>query len=237
MKIVTIVRTLNEEINIERFCQAYDWADLILIADENSTDRTKELALSFPNVKFASLYKPEIPLRRGGFRTSHSTQINFLIDWAKEEGADWMLFDDCDCWPNPSLKKHLRWILENSRYGFVSAVRLYLWGKHEYFPSLSRVKGIWTPSLYGWRSDTGLRCVENYAAHQEFIPIPIPDETETILPPMCLLHNPWQNDAMVTKKLDFYRSSGLIPSMENPTAFGGPLEILPVWAREDIDEN
>ena len=29
----------------------------------------------------------------------------FLIDWAEEEGADWIIFDDCDCIPNYKMKK------------------------------------------------------------------------------------------------------------------------------------
>lgn len=234
MRIITIVRTLNEEMNIERFCQAYDWADQVLVADEGSTDKTREIARSFPNVKLSLLYKPEIPLRNG-FRTSHSTQINFLIDWAREEGADWILFDDCDCWPNPQFKKSLRWILENSPHNYISAVRLYLWGEKHFFPSLSRAGGLWTPSLYGWRASTNLRCIANKSVHQEFTWYPTFDETEIIMPPMCLLHNPWQTDESVNKKLAYYRNTGLIENMAHPLDFGGPVELLPLWAREDME--
>ena len=40
MKIVATCRTLNEEANIERFCESYSqFADQIIVADGGSTDR------------------------------------------------------------------------------------------------------------------------------------------------------------------------------------------------------
>jgi len=50
MKIAVYAIALNEEKFIERFCESAADADLILIADTGSTDRTVELAKQFPNV-------------------------------------------------------------------------------------------------------------------------------------------------------------------------------------------
>ena len=53
MLISAVIITLNEEFNIERCLASLQGiADEILIVDSLSTDRTKELALQFPNVKF-----------------------------------------------------------------------------------------------------------------------------------------------------------------------------------------
>ena len=85
MKIVATCRTLNEEKNIERFCMSYTWVDKVLIADGGSTDRTKEIANLFYNVEVRDF--SERVERNGVWRNPHGKHINFLIDWAKEEGA------------------------------------------------------------------------------------------------------------------------------------------------------
>ena len=52
MKIVVIVRTKNEGLNMGRFCTNYrDCADLILVADGGSEDHTVDIAKCFANVK------------------------------------------------------------------------------------------------------------------------------------------------------------------------------------------
>ena len=233
MKVIVTARSRNEEVNIERFCSAYDWADEILIADAGSKDRTRVLAEQFPNVK-VRIFDYKYPLANGYTRNSHSEQINFLIHWAEYEKADWILFDDVDCWPNYLLKQNLKGILETTPYDYVYAVRLYLYGADKHFLKMAQPiqAGQWETSLYGWRVKTDLHVLpDNEVYHQKFSYEPKKDERENIMPPMCLLHNPWQNDEMVEKKLDFYRNSGLIENMQHPLEFGGNLEVLPEWAR------
>lgn len=235
MKIVVIVRTRNEEKNVGRFCSAYQGiANKILVADANSTDRTREIARSYRNVR-VRIFDKKKPLQNGYERNSHSEQINFLLDWAKEEKADWIIFDDCDCWPNFLMKEKLRYILEAASVDFVHAVRLYLWGNDKYFPKLAKpVDGVtWEAGPYAWKASTGLYCTDDEDGyHQKFSIQPKKHERINIEPPMCLLHNPWQDEEMVEQKLKFYRESGVIPNMLHPLEFGGPLEKLPDWARE-----
>lgn len=233
MKTVVIVRTRDEERNIERFCSAYTWADKVLIADANSVDRTRELAKKFSNVE-VRIFDNKKELQNGYSRNVHSDQINFLIDWAHEEQADWILFDDCDCWPNKILRESLPAILETTTFDYVFAVRLYLYKDEGHFPRLAQpIKaGVWETSLYGWRTTTGMRCLpDDDQCHQQFNFHPDKDKRENIMPPMCLLHNPWQDDEMIDKKLNFYRESGLIPGMLHPMEIGKRiLEPLPEWA-------
>lgn len=50
---VTII-CFNEENNIKACLDSVKWADEIIVVDSGSTDRTKEIALTFDNVKFYS---------------------------------------------------------------------------------------------------------------------------------------------------------------------------------------
>lgn len=55
MNIITLVPTRNEEKNIGTFLEnASKFSDYIIVADQTSTDRTVEIALSFPKVKVIS---------------------------------------------------------------------------------------------------------------------------------------------------------------------------------------
>ena len=236
MKIVVIVRTREEEKNIARFCSAYTWADEVLVADANSQDKTREIASSFPNVS-VRIFDYKYPLENGYERNSHREQINFLIHWAEYKKADWILFDDCDCWPNYLLKRNIRNILETTTFDYVFAVRLYLWGNDKHFPRMAMPIAPhveWATSLYGWRAKTDLHVLpDNEIYHQKFSFEPETGERYNIMPPMCLLHNPWQDEEIVQKKLDFYRKSGLQPTMRHPLEFAGKLEPLPEWAKEN----
>lgn len=227
MKIVVIVRTREEERNIERFCKGYGFADHILVADANSQDRTRELALRFPNVR-VRIFDEKVELQNGYKRNKHSEQINFLIDWAYILQPDWVIFDDCDCWPNANLKAYVRTFLNESPFPFAYVERFYLYKDTKWFPQM-------TPdtSLWAWKPETGMRCLpDTETCHQRFNQRPGRGERLNIERPHVLLHNPWQDDEMIEKKLKFYRESGLIPGMLHPLQIGGILQTLPEYAYE-----
>lgn len=232
MKIIVTVRTRNEERNIARFCQNYGWADQILVADGGSEDDTVAIAEAIPGVQVRQ-FTEFIELKNGYVRTHYGRHINFLIDWATDEGADWIIFDDCDCWPNHLLQEHAREFFRRIEDPVVMAVRLYLWGDDEHFPRLAQpVKvGQWEPSLWAWQAAYGLRAVEKTSYHQEFDKDFVTTAC-SIMPPLCLLHNPWPNEQETNRKLTMYRDSGRVPNMAHPLEFGGPLEPLPEWAYE-----
>lgn len=235
MKLVAGVRTFNEARNIELFCESYAWADQVLVCDGGSTDDTVARAQQFPNVN-VSIYDVRVQHPRGSRRNPHGPHINYLIDWAfRVVGADWLIFDDCDCTPNRHLKHMAHTLLtDQPRYKVARACRLYLWqesGLH--FPHLAQPhkKGVWEPSLWAWRRDAGIELKEDDPWKTEFVGLEAiePRETLNILPPLCLLHRPWPDEIEVKRKLDFYRH-GNIGAMEHPLTFGGPLEELPAWA-------
>ena len=52
-QISALLITFNEEKNILRFLQEVDYAEEIIIVDSFSTDKTEEIALQNPKVKFS----------------------------------------------------------------------------------------------------------------------------------------------------------------------------------------
>lgn len=237
MKIYVLLRTRNEEENVERFCRAYSWADKILLADGGSSDRTVELASKFPNVSIRH-YPVFMEMRNGHVRTPHGSHLNFLIDWAFiEEGADWVIQDDCDCFPNYKVKEDVRQIMETTNKDYIYITRFYLWKNEGHFPALATPTGDYTPGLWAWRRKyPRLRFradkVSKDFSHQELVFIPPENEILRLFPPYALLHCPWQTDEMVGRKLKFYRESGQIEDMKHPLEFGGGLEQLPEFLRE-----
>lgn len=231
MNIIVITRTRNEAHNIETFCKAYDWVDRVLIADGISEDNTVKLAGQFENVEV----QPFDVWKQYGklWLNPQAKHINFLIDWATELEADWIIFDDPDCWPNYYLKEKGRAILGAlNNTTMVLVTRLYLWGRDKHFPKLAQVvvDGLYEPSLWAWRPSIGLKAIEG---HNYFYRLNQEVSRETglpIMPPACLLHNPWPDEKIIRLKITRYRQSGHI-EMKHPLEFGGPLEDLPEWAR------
>lgn len=237
MKICALARTRNEEANIERFCKGYQWVDKILVADGGSRDNTVSIAKTFQNVEVRD-YSVFIQMDNGIIRTPHGSHLNFLIDWAFiEEEADWIILDDCDCFPNHEVKNNARTLMESTDKDYVYITRLYLWKNEGHFPDLAKPnKNDYVPSIWAWRHGTHLRFradrVSSIESHQELSFIPDPQKILNLMPPYALLHCPWQTDEMVERKLAFYRLSGQIKEMQHPLHFGGSVEPLPEWAVE-----
>jgi len=236
MKICVAVRTKDEEINIARFCESYTWADKILVADGGSRDDTIQIANSFKNVEVRN-YDVFVEMQNGITRNPHGSHCNFLIDWAFiGESADWIIFDDCDCFPNKTVKEDARKIMTETQKNYIFVTRLFLWKNEGHFPALAQPlkAGNFEPSIWAWRNGTQLRFrsdrVSREESHQELAFSPQENERLNLYPPYALLHSPWQTDEMVEKKLKFYRESGQIPTMLHPLEFGGSIEPLPEWA-------
>ena len=222
-KIIVICRTRNEAKNIDRFCQSYQWADAILIADGGSTDKTVQKALAYPNVQ-VKRFREQV-CQNGYWRNPHGRHINFMIDWAKSKLADWIIFDDCDCVPTTALQEQARIILEAISENVVMLYRLYVWGNDQYFPEMNKPG----QSLYAWRASVSVRASEDdpWQHTMEW-----PDCTELRLEqPLCCLHYYCPDEKTVERKLEFYRKSGEQKNAAHPLKVNGPLEELPEWAK------
>jgi len=228
MKIVVVVRTKNETRNIARFCVAYkECADLVLVADGGSEDDTVSIARRFENVKVRH-FKERLEFPGGLWRNPHGKHMNFMFDWAIEEGANWIIYDDCDSVPTAALKENIRSIMTSAAYPILCADRLYIWGKDKYFPGLNKP---WTPP-YAWKPEAGIVACEEKPLRCQLLNIPPRDERVTLQPPLCCLHYFCPDRETAQAKVDFYRAIGEQKNAEHPRVFGGPLEDLPEWAHE-----
>jgi len=224
MKIVVCVRTLNEEKNIRRFMESYQWADKILVADSGSWDRTVEIAREYDN---ASVYHfTEKVYGKGYSRPPHGKHINALLRKAiYQDDADWVIFDDCDCVPNYLLRLNGRNLLENLiGNDVVFAYRMYMYGDGMWFPDMS-IPG---QSLWAWRSDSCIWASEIDPLKHELLNVPKVGEMLDF--PYTLMHYFAPDEETIQKKLAFYNKYKPQESA-HPLDFCGKPEPLPEWAR------
>jgi len=230
MKVVTIVRTLNEEENIARFCLHHRFSDLVLVADGGSTDRTVEIAAKFDYVRVRK-FEQRIPLPDGSFMNPEPAHFNSLIDWATEEGADWVVYDDCDSHPNRELRQDARYLMEfvagNTGCNGIMVNRLYLWGQAQYFPKASVGANQWA-----WMPErVTVRCQGEGNSFFETVIPTIGPAYELSAPPYCLLHHYAPNEEAVQEKMRRYEAWGR-PQTHPLKSIYAPPETLPEWARE-----
>jgi len=232
MKIAVILRTLNEERNIIRFCRSYAQADAILIADGGSHDRTIRIARMFDNVAVRP-FDTRLDFR-GTIFNNQPQQLNYLIDWAIDDRADWIVYDDCDCWPIHWLRNDMRDILERAMSPVICAYRLYVWGQYEYLPRMS----IAGRSLWAWRPDQmpQIRGDESLRPGRMGI-VGIPGRYDKrridLNAPYCLMHHFAPNRETWQRKMDRYKARGdTHPPIEESEYW--PPEPLPIWAEVDL---
>lgn len=223
MKVVVICRTRNEAKNINRFCQSYQWADAILIADGGSIDKTIQRALAYPKVQVKK-FREQV-CQNGYWRNPHGRHINFMIDWALEKAADWIIFDDCDCVPTQELQQRGRVILEQATEDAVLLYRLYVWGNDQYFPKLNEAG----TSLWAWRSTVPVRALEDNPWSHDILPCW--KSSLSLDYPLSCLHYFCPDEKTIERKLEFYRNSGEQPTALHPLEGCGELATLPEWAK------
>lgn len=241
IKICVVVRVRDEERRIAQFCEAYEDADMILVGDGGSIDRTKEIAAQYPNVIIRD-YPGRQEMKNGYWRNNDSDHANWMFKWGREYEPDWMIYDDCDCRPNYLLRMKYRHLLETIHHDVIMVTRLYLWGLKQHFPHLAKPEELYhrnyEPSLWAWRGSMEMMTVNEPPAYSFKVgKKPIKDfrkDTDAfdLLPPYCLLHYSWDDPERVMEKVKIYRESGLIPGQNHPLDFGGPLEDLPSFAHE-----
>lgn len=112
-KVSIVVITKNEEENISECLRSAQWADEIIVVDDQSQDRTVEIARRFTDKIFIRKMENE-----GRHR-----------NWAYEQAtSDWILSLDADERVSPELTKELREVLEKGeKYtGYAIPIRTYI---------------------------------------------------------------------------------------------------------------
>ena len=238
MRIISTVRTLNEKEHIEKFCEAYSqFVDVILVADGGSDDNTVELASKYPKVKVRN-YPVKVECQNEIWRNPDGAHIQFLIDWAVEEGADWIVHQDCDQRPNKFLKEDARDIFSIMTQDFLCAPQIFLWGKDQWFPKLTLWDTYWAKGLWGWRASIGLKIIDKMP-HYEFsfdgdksIDINKSGRNKDLEPPYCYMHFGWETPEKTQAHVEYYQKSGLISGMVSPSIYGGTPKPLEDWMCE-----
>lgn len=225
MKIAAATRTRNEAANIDRFCRCYHWADKVLIADGGSVDDTVNQAKQYKNVS-VRLFDEQI-YSGNTWRNPQGRHLNFMIDWAKAEGADWVILDDCDCVPTRALQSELRGIMEIIPQPVIMLYRIYIWGKDRYFPEMNNAG----QSLYAWRTSMPIRAWEGDPLAHRMGGWDGADE-KRLEKPLCCLHYFFPDEATVARKKAFREGIGKVPFEPHPLTSFGSLEVLPAWATE-----
>lgn len=228
MKIFVIVRTRNEHRNIERFCRSYSFADNILVADGGSDDDTIFLAQQFPNVVVRE-YLEKVYGKNEIWRNPEGRHVNFLIDWATSEGADWIVYDDCDSFPTKDLRLFGRDVFNSAdadgRLG-VAAHHIYLYGENQWFTSSLAPTGRF---IWAWKPGN-LRMDDN--TEWGIIRTSFPEFCLELSPPHCLLHDFCPTPEITQQKLDFYNNCGKMDKIPSIVEFFGELNARETWMYE-----
>lgn len=226
--IICAARALNEEANVERFIERYSWiADLIIIGDGGSTDRTVEIAMSYDKVKVLDCsvcrYDTE-----AGHATLWPVHKNLLLTAAESFRPDWIIHDELDCVPGPYLMRDGRSILANSQQPVVTLYRLYVWGNDEYMPKYNQPgqsQWAWKPAFLTVRGDCATPMRDNDLYTPEWSRI----GKLVLEPPHVCLHYFAPSLEAMQRKIEHKAARGI--TWNDPRQQYGPPEPLPEWAR------
>lgn len=228
MKITALIRTLNEQEFIGRCCQNHQFCDEILVADGGSSDDTVRIACGFANVKVRRFSK-KVNLADGSFMNPEPEHMNFLLDWANETGADWVIMTDCDTWGNRLLQHHARSIFFKANDIGKSGIlvnQFYLWGTDYYFPKITIDVSQWA-----FKADYGLRYDESKTTFFDSV-APGVDRKECLIinEPYCLLHYV-SDEKREPEKVKRYKAWGKDKTHLLDSIYAPP-EPLPQWVKE-----
>lgn len=142
MKTIVLIPVKNEEWILDQTLKnTAPYVDMVIVADQDSTDRTVEICKQFPNVKVI----------RNTFQGGHSNKVRWLLldEARKSEGDKLIICIDADEMISPKGIEEMKKIISEKRAekGDVFKLRwIQLWkSMREY-----REEGFWTN---GWAND------------------------------------------------------------------------------------
>lgn len=167
MKISAIILTKNEEQNILDCLNSVKWCDEVIVIDDSSFDKTKDLIKKFNHKNIVVYQAPNIE--------DFSQKRNYGLSKAKE---DWVLFIDADERITESLAweiSNLTFELQNKYRGFYVKRRDFIWGKELKHGEAGNVKllrfakrntGQWEGKVHEkWKIDGDTGTLKNKMLH------------------------------------------------------------------------
>ena len=234
-RIFVLLRTRDEERDIQRFCEKLPPENVykIIVSDGYSTDRTVEIAKTFPHTRFYPFYET-VNGKNGLWRQPEGRHLNFMVECAKEEGAtdeDWLVLDDCDSYPTEAFVRDYRKIFDEAdQKGMlgIGAYHLYLWMRDQYFPKANLPGDI----LYAWK----VKCGVYWDNKVEWGVVPYsqpPKEKQLhVTNPYALIHDFTQTPEISEAKGQFYKNCGMMTDGTRPVyEIFGPAVDLEGWMK------
>lgn len=106
MNLTAVVLTKNEENIIEGCLKSLSFADEIIVVDDSSTDRTREIAKRLG----AKVFKRDL-------EDDFASQRNYGLE---KSGNDWVLFVDADEKVSKNLSKEIGKVIQDKKGGFLA---------------------------------------------------------------------------------------------------------------------
>lgn len=165
--ITAIILSKNEEQNIGKCLESVKWCDEIIVVDDESTDRTLEIAKKYKATIYSHL-----------LNDNFSAQRNFGISKTKH---DWILFVDCDEVVSDALAYEISNAIQlkgqslRDYNGFYLKRSDFMWGKQLKYGETGNIKllrlakkdsGLWEGAAHEqWRIRGSVECLNNPILH------------------------------------------------------------------------
>ena len=201
-------------------------------------DNSVELAEAMPKTTVRKFEGKKMALPDGFWCNDSPAHVNFLFDWAIERDADWIIFDDADCFPSVLMqmkaREHLEAALDRNQPA-VYTHRVYFYGPEgetiedgRIFPTMhSQGMGLWA-----FQPSSGLRCSEEDPLRNNIYSKHLKTASMHLDFPLCLLHHSWPTSEEVERKSAFYAAKYPgVPVVHPLRAFGNTA--APEWYMTD----
>ena len=230
MKIIVGVRALNEAELFPVFLSNIPFADVLVVADGGSTDRTKAIALTDPRVIWHD-FTDRVPGKNGGWRNPEGAHVRFLLDRMEElchEPEDWLWMTEVDAFPNLNLQREARTLLERCN---VDGVPLFMtWLCYVAPDGVSHYpRTMQGPGYTAWHRgaatvDAGADFDGQGNLYVEQRNAFSADQT------LSRIHLTWETEELIARKIAWYREVHSWDHLKHPDVDWAPRKPLPDWA-------
>lgn len=200
-KISVVISAFNEEKNIEKCLKSLSFADEIVVVDNQSTDKTEDLAKKYTKNVFTQKNNPK--------------QIDIQKNFGFEKvTGDWILSIDADEEVTPELKDEIKKIL-NSKPSSIANINGF------WIPRKNFMFNKWIKENTGWYPDYQLRLFRKgkgkYKSQHVHEDLEVAGETERLKE--HLIHHNYDSISQYVQKVMIYAPNEAENKLENGYIF------------------